>query len=158
MHITFLFVRRSPFVQIDKLEQLVSRVKEKYLELKNDQQQTVEDEIKRSLAFLVQRLKRKIRPNKQTTGANFLSKTLAIMKKSIVKFLSSDEQSDEEDSSASDQSEEPDDQTNIVQSTLQTNDLQTTSQEQIVEQSSNQPESVLIFSSSFTLSFSSTEV
>jgi hypothetical protein len=73
-------------------------MKEKLIELNEEQPQLINDQVKRAVNIIFQRLKTRIRPNKQYTGEEFLSRALEVIKKVTLKVLSNndDEQSSED--------------------------------------------------------------
>ncbi|CAF1402844.1 unnamed protein product [Didymodactylos carnosus] len=92
----------------EKLQERISLVKDKYVELKDEQQQLIGTNVKRIVNMIFQSMKLKIKSNKSYTGEKVLTRALDIIKKSTVKLLSG------EDEIQSSSSEEDEEETNII--------------------------------------------
>lgn len=76
-------------------------MKEKLVEMTEEQPEVINEQVKRAISIIFQRLKARIQPTKQYTGEQFLTRSLEIIKKATLKVLSNDDEEDEQ-SSASD--------------------------------------------------------
>jgi hypothetical protein len=66
-------------------------MKEKLIEMNDEQPELINEEVKRAINIIFQRLKTRIQPTKQYTGEEFLSRSLEIIKKATLKVLSNNE-------------------------------------------------------------------
>jgi hypothetical protein len=83
-------------------------MKEKLIEMNDEQPQLINEEVKRAINMIFQRLKARIQPTKQYTGEQFLSRSLEIIKKATLKILSNnDEDEPSSDDIQSDNENEP---------------------------------------------------
>jgi hypothetical protein len=73
-------------------------MKEKIIEMNDEQPQLINEQVKRAINIIFQRLKTRIQPKKQYTGEEFLSRSLEIIKKATLKILSNDDDDDDEQS------------------------------------------------------------
>jgi len=67
-------------------------MKEKLIEMNDEQPQLINEEVKRAINMIFQRLKARIQPTKQYTGEEFLSRSLEIIKKATLKILSNNDE------------------------------------------------------------------
>jgi hypothetical protein len=93
-------------------------MKEKLIEMNDEQPQLVNEQIKRAINIIFQRLKTRIRPTKQYTGEQFLSRALEIIKKATLKVLSNND--DEQDGQSTDDIQSADENEQIQ--TIEKND------------------------------------
>jgi hypothetical protein len=85
-------------------------MREKLIEITDEQPQLINEQVKRAINIIFQRLKTRIKPTKQYTGEQFLSRSLEIIKKATLKVLSNDDENDEQPSSPDIQSEDENEQ------------------------------------------------
>ena len=81
-------------------------MKEKLVEMKDEQSQLINEQVKRTINVVFQRLKTRIRLTKQYTGEQFLSRSLEIIKKATLKVLSNNEDDQSTDDVESDDENE----------------------------------------------------
>jgi len=81
-------------------------MKEKLIEMNDEQPQLINEQVKRAINIIFQRLKTRIQPKKQYTGEEFLSRSLEIIKKATLKILSNDDDDNDEQSEDNIQSED----------------------------------------------------
>jgi hypothetical protein len=81
-------------------------MKEKLVEINDEQPQLINEQVKRAINIIFQRLKTHIQPTKQYTGEQFLSRSLEIIKKATLKVLSNNEEEEEEEEQSSDENEQ----------------------------------------------------
>ena len=74
-------------------------MKEKFIEMNDEQPQLINDQVKRAINIIFQRLKTRIQPTKQYTGEQFLSRSLEIIKKATLKVLSNNDDEQQQPSS-----------------------------------------------------------
>jgi len=74
-------------------------MKEKIIEMNDEQPQLINEQVKRAINIIFQRLKTRIQPKKQYTGEEFLSRSLEIIKKATLKILSNDDDDDDDEQS-----------------------------------------------------------
>jgi hypothetical protein len=86
-------------------------MKEKLVEMNNEQTELINDQVKQTVNIIFQRLKTQIQPTKQYTGEQVLSRSLEIIKKATLKVLSNnDEDEPSDDDVQSEEENEKDDQ------------------------------------------------
>ncbi|UJR38405.1 hypothetical protein I4U23_031074 [Adineta vaga] len=81
----------------EKFQERIVTMREKIVELNDEQPQLINNQVKRAISIIFQRLKTRIRPAKQYTGDEFISRALEIIKKATLKVLSNDEDEEEEE-------------------------------------------------------------
>ncbi|CAF0874127.1 unnamed protein product [Rotaria sp. Silwood1] len=100
----------------EKLQERLLLMKEKLIEINDEQPQLINEQIKRTSNIIFQRLKTRIRPTKQYTGEQFLSRSLEIIKKATLKVLSNN---DNEQNEQSTDDIESDDESEQIQTTVE---------------------------------------
>jgi hypothetical protein len=85
-------------------------MKEKFIEMNDEQPQLINDQVKRAINIIFQRLKNRIQPTKQYTGEQFLSRSLEVIKKATLKVLSNNDDEQQQQSSDDVQSDDDNEQ------------------------------------------------
>ncbi|CAF2503528.1 unnamed protein product [Rotaria sp. Silwood2] len=99
----------------EKLQERILLMKEKLIEINDEQPQLINEQVKHTINIIFQRLKARIRPTKQYTGEQFLTRSLEIIKKATLKVLSSN---DDEQNEHSTDDVESDDENEQIQTTV----------------------------------------
>ncbi|CAF3617892.1 unnamed protein product [Rotaria sordida] len=100
----------------EKLQERLLLMKEKLIEINDEQPQLINEQVKRTINIIFQSLKARIRPTKQYTGEQFLSRSLEIIKKATLKVLSNNDDDEQNEQSTDDI--ESDDENEQIQTTV----------------------------------------
>lgn len=106
-------------------------MKERLIEMNDEQSEMVNDRVKRAASTIFQRLKARIRPTKQYNGEEFLARALDIIKKTTLRLLSDNDNAEDQQSTDDEQS---DDESEQIQSTDNTQKLDPLLNEKSVDQ------------------------
>ncbi|CAF1612854.1 unnamed protein product [Rotaria magnacalcarata] len=98
----------------EKLQERLVLMKEKLVEINDEQPQLINDQVKRTINIIFQRLKARIRLTKQYTGEQFLSRSLDVIKKATLKVLSDNDDAQNEQSTDDTQSDDENQQVQIT--------------------------------------------
>ncbi|CAF4322449.1 unnamed protein product [Rotaria socialis] len=98
----------------EKLQERLVLMKEKLVEMNDEQPQLINDQVKRTINIIFQRLKARIRLTKQYTGEQFLSRSLDVIKKATLKVLSDNDDAQNEQSTDDTQSDDENEQVQIT--------------------------------------------
>ncbi|CAF3639544.1 unnamed protein product [Adineta steineri] len=112
--------------RFEKLQERLVLMKEKIIEMNDEQPQLINEQVKRAINIIFQRLKTRIRPTKQYSGEEFLSRSLEIIKKATLKVISNDDNDNDNEPSSDD-----------IESDVENDQVQTTDDIEKNDQPSN---------------------
>jgi hypothetical protein len=89
-------------------------MKEKFVEMNDEQTELINGQVKQAVNIIFQRLKAHIQPTKKYTGEEVLSRSLEIIKKATIKVLSNNDEDEpsSDDVQSEDENEKDDQPTN----------------------------------------------